>query len=47
MGTPQQVIDKIGRYVELGVTSFLPWDAGLPSTDGLQIVAEQVIPAFR
>ena len=47
VGTPQQVIDKIGRYVELGVTSFLPWDAGLPSTDGLQIVAEQVIPAFR
>jgi F420-dependent oxidoreductase-like protein len=47
VGTPQQVIDKIGRYVELGVTSFLPWDAGLPSTEGLQVVAEQVIPAFR
>lgn len=47
VGTPQQVIDKIGRYVEMGVTGFLPWHAGLPSTEGLQIVAEQVIPAFR
>jgi alkanesulfonate monooxygenase SsuD/methylene tetrahydromethanopterin reductase-like flavin-dependent oxidoreductase (luciferase family) len=47
VGTPQQVIEKIGRYVEMGVTSFLPWHYELPVTEGLQLVAEQVIPAFR
>ena len=46
-GTPQQVIDKIGQYVELGVTSFLPWHFELPNTEGLEIVAERVMPAFR
>ena len=47
VGTPQQVVDKIGRYVDLGVTSFLPWHVELPGTETLEIVAEQVIPAFR
>jgi alkanesulfonate monooxygenase SsuD/methylene tetrahydromethanopterin reductase-like flavin-dependent oxidoreductase (luciferase family) len=47
VGTPEQVIDKIGRYREMGVTSFLPWNRDYPSTDTLQLVAERVIPAFR
>jgi alkanesulfonate monooxygenase SsuD/methylene tetrahydromethanopterin reductase-like flavin-dependent oxidoreductase (luciferase family) len=47
VGTPQQVIDKIGRYVDLGVTSFLPWHFELPGAETLTLVAEQVIPAFR
>lgn len=48
VGTPQQVVvDKIGAYVELGVTGFLPWHHDLPATEGVHIVAEQVVPAFR
>jgi alkanesulfonate monooxygenase SsuD/methylene tetrahydromethanopterin reductase-like flavin-dependent oxidoreductase (luciferase family) len=47
VGTPEQVIDKIGRYRELGVTSLIPWNRDYPSTDTLQLVAERVIPAFR
>jgi alkanesulfonate monooxygenase SsuD/methylene tetrahydromethanopterin reductase-like flavin-dependent oxidoreductase (luciferase family) len=47
VGTPQQVIDKIGRYIDMGVTSFLPWHFELPGTETLEIVAGQVIPAFR
>ncbi len=47
VGTPEQVIDRIGRYRELGVTSFLPWNRDYPSTETLQLVAERVVPAFR
>jgi F420-dependent oxidoreductase-like protein len=47
VGTPDQVVDKIGRYVELGCSSFIPWCRDAPSADTLTIVAEQVIPAFR
>ncbi len=47
VGTPEQVIDRIGRYVELGCTSFIPWCRDAPSTDTLTLVAEQVFPAFR
>jgi F420-dependent oxidoreductase-like protein len=47
VGTPEQVIDKIGRYRELGVTSFIPWNRDYPSTETLQLVAERVLPAFR
>jgi F420-dependent oxidoreductase-like protein len=47
VGTPEQVIDKIGRYHELGVTSVIPWNRDYPSTESLQLVAERVIPAFR
>jgi F420-dependent oxidoreductase-like protein len=47
VGTPEQVIDRIGRYREIGVTSFIPWNRDYPSTETLQLVAERVIPAVR
>jgi F420-dependent oxidoreductase-like protein len=47
VGTPQQVIDRIGAYRELGVSSFIAWNRDYPSTETLALVAEQVIPAFR
>ena len=47
VGTPEQVIDKIGRYGEMGVSSIIGWCRDYPDTDTLQLVAEQVIPAFR
>jgi F420-dependent oxidoreductase-like protein len=47
VGTPEQVIDKIGRYREMGVSSVIAWCRDYPATDTLRLVAEQVIPAFR
>jgi F420-dependent oxidoreductase-like protein len=47
VGTPQQVIDKIGAYREMGVSSIIAWNRDYPSTDTLTLVGEQVIPAFR
>ncbi|HEY7069754.1 MAG TPA: LLM class F420-dependent oxidoreductase [Acidimicrobiales bacterium] len=47
VGTPQQVVDKIGAYREMGVSSIIAWNRDYPSTDTLTLVGEQVIPAFR
>ncbi|HMG43474.1 MAG TPA: LLM class F420-dependent oxidoreductase [Acidimicrobiales bacterium] len=47
VGTPEQVVEKIGRYVDLGATSFIPWHRDYPGTETLTLFAEQVIPAFR
>ena len=47
VGTPQQVIDKIAAYREMGVGSIIAWCRDYPALDTLTLVAEQVIPAFR
>jgi F420-dependent oxidoreductase-like protein len=47
VGTPQQVIDKIGAYREVGVGSIIAWCRDYPALDTLTLVGEQVIPAFR
>jgi F420-dependent oxidoreductase-like protein len=47
VGTPQQVIDKIGAYQEMGVGSIIAWCRDYPALDTLTLVGEQVIPAFR
>jgi F420-dependent oxidoreductase-like protein len=47
VGTPAQVIDKIGQYHDLGVTGFLPWNRDYPGADTLHLMAEKVMPAFR
>jgi F420-dependent oxidoreductase-like protein len=47
VGTPEQVAEKVQRYVELGCTGFVPWCADYPDTESLTLFAEQVMPAFR
>ena len=47
VGTPAQVIDKVGTYIEMGCTGFIPWFRDYPSTETLSLVAERVLPAFR
>jgi F420-dependent oxidoreductase-like protein len=47
VGTPEQVSEKIARYVELGCTYFLPWSPDYPSTATLELLATDVIPNFR
>jgi len=46
VGTPAQVVDRIGWYVEHGVTSFVffPFDRGSEAT--LRLLAEEVMPHF-
>lgn len=47
IGTTAQVIDKIGAMKDLGFEGFVVWFPDYPSTDTLDLFAEQIIPAFR
>jgi F420-dependent oxidoreductase-like protein len=47
VGTTQQVIDKMGAYVEAGARGFIVWFPDYPRADTLQLFAEEVIPALR
>jgi F420-dependent oxidoreductase-like protein len=47
VGTPEQVCEKIQRYIDLGCTGFIPWCADYPDTETLELFATQVMPNFR
>jgi F420-dependent oxidoreductase-like protein len=47
VGTPDQVIERIGLYREMGCTSIIPWCRDYPATVTLTLFAEQVIPGAR
>lgn len=47
VGTPEQVSEKIARYVDLGCTYFIPWSPDYPSTGTLELFAREVLPNFR
>lgn len=47
IGTPEQVCEKVARYVELGCTYFVPWCPDYPGLTTLRLFAERVMPEFR
>ena len=47
VGTPEQVSEKIQKYLDAGCTGFIPWCADYPSTGTLELFATKVIPNFR
>jgi F420-dependent oxidoreductase-like protein len=47
VGTPEQVCEKIQRYVELGCRGFTPWCSDYPDTTTLELFATRVMPEFR
>jgi F420-dependent oxidoreductase-like protein len=47
VGTPEQVAEKVQRYVDLGCTGFYPWCSDYPDTETLRLLAERVVPQLR
>ena len=47
VGTPEQVSEKIQKYLDAGCTGFIPWCADYPSTETLELFVTKVIPNFR
>jgi F420-dependent oxidoreductase-like protein len=47
VGTPDEVAEKVQRYVDLGCSGFIPWCSDYPDTTSMELFATQVIPAFR
>jgi F420-dependent oxidoreductase-like protein len=46
-GTPEQVVERIGRYVDLGCTLFVMEFFGKDTREPAWLFAERVLPAFR
>jgi alkanesulfonate monooxygenase SsuD/methylene tetrahydromethanopterin reductase-like flavin-dependent oxidoreductase (luciferase family) len=47
VGTPEQVIERIQTYIDLGCTGFYPWCSDYPDTETMRLFAERVIPEVR
>ncbi|MEY3744921.1 MAG: hypothetical protein RLZ48_599 [Actinomycetota bacterium] len=47
VGTPEQVSEKIQRYLDAGCTGFIPWCPDYPSTETIELFARHVMPNFR
>jgi len=47
VGTPDQVAAKVGEYIALGCSGFIPWCSDYPDTTTLELFATEVIPRFR
>lgn len=47
VGTPEEVTQQIQSYRDLGITHFLLWFMDAPLEDGMQLFAEQVLPAAK
>jgi F420-dependent oxidoreductase-like protein len=47
VGTPEQVAERIRTYMDLGVTSFMPWCSDYPDDTTMRVLAQKVIPQFR
>jgi len=47
VGSPEEVLEKIADYVELGVEHFMLRFVDFPRTDGAKLFARKVIPYFR
>lgn len=47
VGTPEDVIQQIRAYQDLGISHFMLWFVDFPSLDGLRLFADEVAPAVR
>lgn len=47
VGTPEQLCEKVARYVELGCSYIVPWCRDYPDTESLTLFADKVAPEFR
>jgi F420-dependent oxidoreductase-like protein len=47
VGTPEQVSEKIQRYLDAGCTGFIPWCPDYPNTETIELFAKKVMPNFR
>ena len=47
MGTPEEIVEKFESLIDLGITYFTLRFEDLPSTRGLQLFAEQVMPELK
>lgn len=47
VGTPDEIVDRVRQYQNLGVRHFMLWFLDFPSTGGIELFAEKVLPGIR
>jgi alkanesulfonate monooxygenase SsuD/methylene tetrahydromethanopterin reductase-like flavin-dependent oxidoreductase (luciferase family) len=47
VGTPEQVVEKLAAYRELGCGGVVPWCSDYPEHQTLELLATEVMPHFR
>jgi alkanesulfonate monooxygenase SsuD/methylene tetrahydromethanopterin reductase-like flavin-dependent oxidoreductase (luciferase family) len=47
IGTVQEVVDRVGAYVELGASGFVNWFPDYPNTSSMELFASEVMPHFE
>ncbi|WP_455367511.1 LLM class flavin-dependent oxidoreductase [[Eubacterium] cellulosolvens] len=47
VGTPGEIIERIREYTDIGVEHFMLMFLDYPSTDGIELFADKVIPVFK
>lgn len=47
IGTPEECAEQIEGFVDLGVSEFQFWFSDYPDMEGIELFADEVIPAFR
>jgi alkanesulfonate monooxygenase SsuD/methylene tetrahydromethanopterin reductase-like flavin-dependent oxidoreductase (luciferase family) len=47
VGTPDEIVGQLRRYIELGATHFMLWFMDAPNEDGARLFIEQVAPALQ
>jgi F420-dependent oxidoreductase-like protein len=46
MGTPEECVEAIEERIDVGVTKFQGWFIDFPDHDGMELFADEVMPAF-
>lgn len=47
VGTPDQIVERMLTYRDLGCTDFIPWCADYPDVESMHLLAGQVVPVMR
>lgn len=47
IGTPEECVEQVQKFVDLGVSRFQFWFSDYPDMEGLELFADEVVPEFR
>lgn len=47
VGTPDQIVQQVQAYLNLGITHFMLWFMDAPAEGGMRLFADTVMPRFR
>ena len=46
-GTPDEIHEKLLKYIDLGVENFMLWFIDSPTRDGMEIFSKEIISKYK